>query len=205
MFSSCTIYIMPKLKKIAVILPASWLLPVILLGGIAVGLASYSVYMSRAYSYLSDDPSACVNCHIMTPYHYSWKHSSHALWANCNDCHVPHDNVFKKYLFKAKDGLYHSAVFTFRAEPLAIRPRAESYEVIMNNCIRCHAQLNQEFVKTGRITYTQACEEGKGKACWDCHRNVPHTTVSSLASTPNAPLTPLPKSPVPSWLKELMK
>lgn len=186
-------------------IPITWLLPIILLGGVTVGLAAYSIYMSRAYSYLSDDPSACVNCHIMTPYHHTWKHSSHAQWTNCNDCHVPHDNVFKKYLFKAKDGLYHSAVFTMRAEPMAIRPRAESYEVIMANCIRCHTQLNQEFVKTGMISYTQASEDGKGKACWDCHRNVPHSTVSSLTASPNAPLTPLPKSPVPSWLKNLMK
>ncbi len=185
-------------------LPQQWLLPIILLAGVTTGLGAYTVYMSRAYSYLSDDPSACVNCHIMTPYHHSWMHSSHAQWANCNDCHVPHDNVLKKYLFKAKDGLYHSYVFTMRNEPQAIRPRDESYEVIMNNCIRCHTQLNTAVVKTGRVTYTDVTEHGKGRACWDCHRNVPHGTMSSLTSSPNAPLTPLPKSPVPTWLNKIM-
>ena len=125
--------------------------------------------------------------------------------ANCNDCHVPHENIARKYLFKAKDGLYHSYVFTMRSEPMAIRPRTESYQVIMNNCIRCHSQLNQDFVKTGMITYVEATEHGMGKACWDCHRNVPHGTISSLASSPNAPLTPLPKSPVPDWLKQMLK
>lgn len=185
-------------------LPQQWLLPIILLAGVTTGLGAYTVYMSRAYSYLSDDPSACVNCHIMTPYHHSWMHSSHAQWANCNDCHVPHDNVLKKYLFKAKDGLYHSYVFTMRNEPQAIRPRDESYEVIMNNCIRCHTQLNTAVVKTGRVTYTDVTEHGKGRACWDCHRNVPHGTMSSLTSSPNAPLTPLPKSPVLTWLNKIM-
>lgn len=185
-------------------LPTHWLAPAILLGGIVAGLGLYTLYMSRVHSYLSDDPSACVNCHIMTPYHQSWRHSAHAQWATCNDCHVPHDNVFKKYAFKAKDGLYHAAVFTLRAEPMAIRPRLESYQVIMDNCIRCHTQLNTAFVKTGMIHYADV-EKGQGKACWDCHREVPHGRISSIASTPNAPLTPLPKSPVPDWLKKAME
>jgi cytochrome c nitrite reductase small subunit len=187
------------------IIPRRWILPMIVLGGLLTGLGAYIIYMSRAHSYLSDDPAACVNCHIMTPYHHSWMHSSHAQWAHCNDCHVPHDNVFNKYLFKAKDGLYHSYVFTMRDEPMAIRPRQESCEVIMDNCIRCHSQLNREFVTTGMIGYVEAKENGKGKACWDCHREVPHGKVSNLASSPNAPLTPLPKSPVPNWLKKIMK
>ena len=51
--------------------------------------------------YLFDDPAACVNCHIMTPYYQSWFHNSHAKWTNCNDCHVPQDNIFKKYYFNA--------------------------------------------------------------------------------------------------------
>ncbi len=139
----------------------------------------------------------------MTPYYQSWNHSSHAQWATCNDCHVPHDNAVNQYAFKAKDGLYHAAVFTMRAEPEAIRPRDESYEVIMNNCIRCHTQLNTEFVKTGMIDYKDV-KEGKGKACWDCHTQVPHTKISSLSSSPNA-IVPLPASPVPDWLKKSMK
>jgi cytochrome c nitrite reductase small subunit len=138
----------------------------------------------------------------MTPFYQSWDHSSHAQWATCNDCHVPHENVIKKYAFKAKDGLYHAAVFTIRKEPQVIRARDESSEVIMNNCIRCHYQLNTEFVKTGRIT---SCEvkSGKGKACWDCHTEVPHTKVNSLSSSPHA-IVPLPSSPVPDWLKNKM-
>lgn len=190
-------------------IPRSWLLPAIVLGGVVTGLGAYTVYVSRAYSYLSDNPSACVNCHIMTPYHQSWMHSSHARWTNCNDCHVPHENAFKKYLFKAKDGLYHAAVFTMRKEPMAIRPREESAEVIRNNCIRCHSQLDPDFVKNGMLTKAEGHENEEGggpeRMCWDCHRNVPHGTVSSLASSPNAPLAPLPKSPVPAWLKQIME
>lgn len=183
-------------------LPNSLILPIFIVGGILAGLGIYTIYMSRAHSYLSDDPAACVNCHIMTPYYQSWNHSSHAQWATCNDCHVPQDNFFNQYAFKAMDGLYHAAVFTVKGEPQVIRPREASNNVIMNNCVRCHTQLNTEFVKTGMISYTEA-KEGKGKACWDCHMEIPHTKVSNLSSSPGA-IVPLPASPVPDWLKKIM-
>ena len=191
------------IKKLLSHIPNRFILPLFVVGGVIAGLGGYTVYMSRAHSYLSDDPAACVNCHIMTPYYQSWNHSSHAQWATCNDCHVPQDNVISKYAFKAKDGLYHAAVFTVKGEPQAIRPRDESYEVIMNNCIRCHLELNTEFVKTGMIDYCDV-QEGKGKACWDCHTQVPNTKVSNLAASPKA-MVPLPASPVPDWLKKRMK
>lgn len=191
------------IKRILSHIPSQFMLPIFVVGGILAGLGGYTAYMSRAHSYLSDDPTACINCHIMTPYYQSWNHSSHAQWATCNDCHVPQDNVVNKYAFKAKDGLYHAAVFTMGDEPQVIRPRNESYEVIMNNCIRCHTQLNTEFVKTGMIDYCDV-KDGKGKACWDCHVNVPHTKISNLSASPNA-IVPLPASPVPDWLKSKMK
>lgn len=191
------------MKKFLNTIPLYFVIPIFILGGVLVGIAGYTIYMSRAHSYLSDDPSACINCHIMTPYYQSWHNSSHGNWTNCNDCHVPQDNVFSKYAFKAMDGLYHSYVFTMRAEPQVISPRDASKGVIMNNCIRCHTQLNTEFVKTGMIEYAQV-KEGEGKACWDCHRNVPHTTVNSISSSPNV-IAPMPQSPVPAWLKDIMK
>lgn len=88
-------------------------------------------------------------------------------------------------------------------EPQVIRPRDESYGVIMENCIRCHTQLNQEFVNTGMLSYADT-QKGMGKACWDCHREVPHGRISNLAMSPNA-IVPLPESPVPQWLKDIMK
>lgn len=191
------------MKKLLKIIPIYFVIPLFVVGGIAAGLGAYAMYMSRAHSYVSDDPSACINCHIMTPYYQSWQHSSHSQWATCNDCHVPHSSMASKYAFKAMDGLYHSAVFTIKGEPQVIRPRDGSKEVIMNNCIRCHTHLNTEFVKTGMLTYADV-KEGQGKACWDCHREVPHTEVSNLSSSPNV-IAPMPKSPVPAWLKKKMQ
>jgi len=184
-------------------IPKRLIIPVIFFGGIIFGMVAYIFYMSRAHSYLSDDPSACVNCHIMTPYYQTWFHSSHAAWATCSDCHVPQDNFFSKWFTKARDGAYHTAVFTLRTEPLAIRAKSSSSKNIMDNCIRCHLQLNTAFVSTGMINYTEA-RAGAGKACWDCHAHVPHGKISSIASTPNAIVTPLPQSPIPDWLRKLL-
>lgn len=175
----------------------------VVLAGVFVGLVAYLFYVSRAYSYLSDDPRVCINCHVMNPYYATWQHSSHKNVATCNDCHVPHNNLFNKYFFKAKDGLRHSYVFTMRGEPMAMKAILESQYVIYDNCVRCHSQLNQEFVSTGHLTHADI-DMGRDKPCWECHRDVPHAGVNSVASAPNA-LLPYPKSPVPDWLKELMK
>ncbi len=180
-----------------------WKYPAVLICGAFVGLFIYTFYTSRAYSYLSNDPATCVNCHIMGPYYATWMHSSHGRNTTCNDCHVPQDNKIKGYYFKATDGLRHSAIFTIRGENQAIQAIEGSSQVIMDNCIRCHTQLNTEFVNTGRMGYKEMQDIG-GKACWDCHRDVPHTRSRSLSSTPNARI-PMPESNVPEWLSEMTR
>ena len=179
-----------------------WRYPTIIMVGAFVGLFIYTFYISRAYSYLSDNPRTCVNCHVMSPYYATWSHSSHARNATCSDCHVPHNNIVNHYFFKAKDGLRHSAVFTIRGEKTALQAIPASSEAIMNNCIRCHTQLNQEFVKTGHMGFKET-KANNGHACWDCHRDVAHTRSRSEVSTPNA-LVPMPDTKVPDWLNKAM-
>ena len=132
----------------------------------------------------------------------TWFHSSHARDATCNDCHVPHENIVKKWTFKGMDGMKHVAAFLTKSEPQVIQAHEASSQVIMNNCIRCHTQLNTEFVKTGKIDYMMSMV-GEGKACWDCHRDVPHGGKNSLSATPAA-IVPLPESPVPEWLRKMV-
>ena len=108
------------------------------------------------------------------------------------------------YAFKGMDGMKHVAYFVTHSESQSIEAEKASAEVIMDNCIRCHKQLNQEFVKTGRIDYMEA-KRGEGKACWDCHRDVAHMNKNSLSSTPGAEFVePMPPSPVPQWLQKAL-
>lgn len=172
--------------------------------GIIVGLVLLFMYLLRMHTYIAgDDPAACINCHIMSPYYTTWSHSSHGRDATCNDCHVPNDNILSHYMFKGVDGMKHVAYFVTHSESQTIEAETPSATVIMDNCIRCHSQLNQEFVKTGRINYMLA-KRGEGQACWDCHRDVPHGGMNSLSATPGAEyVEPLPASPVPQWLQKL--
>jgi cytochrome c nitrite reductase small subunit len=190
---------MSILKKI--IPPEKWKLPVIIVLGIFVGLALFIFKISNAPSYLSDEPKTCINCHVMYPEYATWFHSSHRENATCNDCHVPHNNVFAKYFFKAKDGLRHSAIFTLRLEPQTIFIKEAGISVVQENCKRCHQNV-VENVSIFNIT-AQGAMDGEGKLCWDCHKEIPHGTVKSLSSTPNA-IVPKLDSPVPEWLQKLM-
>lgn len=171
--------------------------------GVFCGLGLFVTVKSNALSYMSDDPKACVNCHIMGSYYASHAHSSHARVATCNDCHVPHQGFVAKYAFKAQDGLYHASVFTLRGEPQAMRIKEAGANVVQANCVRCHGQLN-EIVQPSTITLVGK-EHGEGHLCWDCHRDVPHGTRRSISSAPNA-LVPYPDTTdaadlMPAWLK----
>lgn len=178
-----------------------WKFPAIIISGVFVGIFIYTFITSRAYTYLSDDPATCVNCHVMAPYYATWLHSSHGKDATCNDCHIPQDNYFNKYFVKGLNGYRHAAVFTKRTEEQAMTAIPMNSQALMNNCIRCHTQLNSEFVETGRHTWKEMQEIG-GSVCWDCHRNVPHTRSRSLSSTPDARV-PMPESNVPEWLHKI--
>lgn len=182
--------------------PQNWKVPVILLLGIFVGMSIFVFYLSKAHSYLSDDPKTCVNCHIMAPQYATWQHSSHREWTNCNDCHVPHNNVFNKYFFKAKDGARHATMFTLRLEPQVIKIHEAGQEVVQNNCIRCHSNLLTDSKVLRSTTEFQHFREER--QCWECHRETPHGRVNSISSVPNARV-PVPESPVPNWLKEALK
>lgn len=167
-------------------------MPVIVISGVLSGLVLLVLYVGNATSYLSDKPETCINCHVMYTQYASWRISSHARIATCNDCHVPQDNIFRKYFFKASDGLRHSTMFTFRLEPQVIRIKEAGIGVVQENCKRCHSNL---------INHTQLItkESDEEKKCWSCHEETPHGTVNSLSSFPNVHVPKI--DPVlPEWL-----
>jgi cytochrome c nitrite reductase small subunit len=157
-------------------LAPQWRPPCFLMLGVTAGLGLFVVHISRAASYLSDAPETCMNCHVMTTEYVTWQHSSHARVANCNDCHVPHTSLPAKYAFKARDGLWHSTVFTMRWEPQSIRLSKGAIPVVEENCRRCHAEVVANVAS--------AVHQRGDLRCWDCHRETPHGSVRSLSATP---------------------
>lgn len=180
-----------------------WYLVASFLLAVFIGIGLFLMKEAEVISYASDDPKACVNCHVMISEYNSWMHSSHRERASCNDCHVPHNNVINKYFFKAKDGLLHASVFTTRREPEVIAMRPESQRVVQTNCIRCHVQ------QVTQIKYADLLESHRRdrteRQCWSCHREVAHGRVHGISSI-KYNIAPVPSSvdanKVPQWLKE---
>ena len=68
--------------------------------GLLLGIGLFTFHYAEGFSYLSSDPDACVNCHIMREQFAGWQAGPHHAVATCNDCHVPHA-LLSKYLAKA--------------------------------------------------------------------------------------------------------
>ena len=104
----------------------------------AVG--AYTFIYAKGYAYLTNDPAACANCHVMDDHFRAWTKSSHRSVAVCNDCHTP-PGLIPKYTIKAINGFNHSLAFTTGRfpEPLRITPR--NADVTEKACRKCHAEI----------------------------------------------------------------
>lgn len=122
--------------------PRRWAgLAVATLVGAALGIVAFTFDYAEGLSYLSNDPDACINCHVMQEHYDGWRHASHHANAVCNDCHVPHDTLLHKYAVKAEHGYRHSKGFTFNDFHEPIRMTPGSRAVVIDNCARCHASI----------------------------------------------------------------
>jgi cytochrome c nitrite reductase small subunit len=137
-----------------------------LLLGIAVGLGGYTFVFARGHSYLTNDPTACVNCHVMREQYDGWIVSSHRAVAVCNDCHTPHASLAAKYGVKALNGFWHSVAFTSGRFHEPIRITGRNRAVTEGTCRHCHGDV------------VQAIDAAPGHAgrldCIRCHRSVGH-------------------------------
>ena len=108
--------------------------------GVLVGLGAFTFHYAEGFSYFSDDPRACANCHVMIDHYDSWQKSSHHATATCVDCHLPHGGT-AEYVEKARNGFLHSKAFTLESfhEPIMISPA--NARTLHDNCLRCHQDL----------------------------------------------------------------
>ena len=139
--------------------------------GLAAGLGAFTFGYARGYSYLTNDPSACANCHVMSEHFYAWSKSSHRAVATCNDCHTPH-NLVGKYVTKAKNGFWHSFYFTTGTYPDPIRITAGNRRVTEQACRDCHAAITDAIEQaSGGGRHASA---GTQLSCIRCHSYVGH-------------------------------
>ncbi len=124
---------MKKLKKYLYLIVAISI-------GIFFGLSFYTFLYAKGLSYFSNNPEACINCHVMQSYFDGWIKSSHRSVAVCNDCHTP-DAVVSKLYVKAENGFWHSFYFTTNRYPDNIQIRNLSRTVVENSCRKCHEAI----------------------------------------------------------------
>lgn len=137
--------------------------------GVFAGVGLYTSDYAEATSYLSSDPKACVNCHVMRDEYDAWLKGPHHN-QTCNDCHVPQD-VVGKYLVKAEHGYRHSKGFTLQDFHEPIRITLGSLEVVQANCVRCHEGL-VGGIGSAHARGAEVAETGTG--CVHCHAGVGH-------------------------------
>ncbi len=137
-----------------------------------LGVGGFTVQYAEGLSYLSTDPAACVNCHIMRPQYDGWQKASHHGVAVCVDCHLPASGI-SKWIAKASNGYYHSKGFTLQDFPEPIRITPRNSKILQDNCLRCHADLVHDQV-SGSTTDADAIR------CVHCHRDVGHGESAGL-------------------------
>jgi cytochrome c nitrite reductase small subunit len=133
--------------------------------GALCGVGLYTFGYAKGASYLTNDPQACANCHVMRDQYEGWMKSSHGKVAVCNDCHTPPGFV-AKYGTKALNGFFHSLAFTSGHFPDEIRITSRNFAVTESACLKCHADV----VDSIRATRQHSADV----SCIRCHRTVGH-------------------------------
>ena len=135
--------------------------------GVGAGVGAYTFWYAQGFSYLTNDPNACANCHVMREHLDAWVKGSHHQVATCNDCHAPHDMV-GKYAIKAINGFNHSLAFTTGRfhEPIGITPMNRG--VTEGACRYCHGDIVES------IEPLDAHAPGQEMSCIRCHDSVGH-------------------------------
>ena len=169
-------------KHARLLTPARIALAAALTVGVVAGLGGDTFVYARGASYMTNDPAACANCHVMEEHFAAWMKSSHRAVAVCNDCHAPHDMI-GKYIVKAENGWRHSVAFTTGRHPDPMRITPRNARVTEQACRDCHAGIvaamsGQGMEGVPRTSVVQAAHgEPPGSqavSCIHCHRNVGH-------------------------------
>ena len=157
-----------------------------IVGVVALAMFIYIIYASKMPSYLSSDPKACVNCHVMNTQYATWQHSAHAQRATCVECHLPTDNFINKYVAKTVDGWNHSVAFTNHSYDQAIEISDYGAKRVQKNCISCHKTVTSTLMTNADKYHNFDDQSGveTGRKCWDCHKSVPHGKVRGITTTP---------------------
>lgn len=143
-------------------------LAIALVFGILGGVGAFTFGYGKGWAYLTNDPAACANCHVMQEHYDTWQGSSHKHVATCNDCHLPHNLPGKMYV-KSDNGFWHSLAFTTGDyhDPIQIKKR--NRKVTQGACLSCHDDIVHQMVAVGADDVDE-----EAPSCIHCHSDVGH-------------------------------
>ena len=148
------------------------LLPIVVasLLGVLIGVGGYTFVYARGYSYVTNDPAACANCHVMQAHFSAWMKSSHRSVAVCNDCHTP-PGLVPKYTVKAINGFNHSLAFTTGRFPEPLRITPMNARATEKACRKCHEDIVEAIDPPVRAAVAHRAQQ---ISCIRCHATVGH-------------------------------
>ena len=143
--------------------------------GLSIGLGGYTFVYAKGASYLTTDPRACTNCHVMNEQYEGWVKSSHRDVATCADCHMPHEFI-GKWTSKALNGFNQSLAFTTGNFPEPIRIGERNRRVTEGTCRSCHASIVAEIDSHApRLAGSSPAADARDTlSCLRCHASVGH-------------------------------
>jgi cytochrome c nitrite reductase small subunit len=108
----------------------------------------------------TETPEFCASCHVMEPQYEAWFHSGAHAQIKCVDCHLPHEPLPRRLLWKGVDGAWDFVAFHTGRIPDPIEISSRGAGVVQENCLRCHGDIMARL--------------SEDRHCWECHRRNTH-------------------------------
>ena len=140
--------------------------------GIALGLGAYTFAYAKGWSYLTNDPRACANCHVMNEQYDGWLKGSHRVGGGLQRLPRARTTSSASTAPRRSNGFWHSYYFTTGGFHEPIQITAASRDDRGGACRHCHEAVVQAMG-------TPAHAGSREISCIRCHGSVGHLELSA--------------------------
>jgi nitrite reductase (cytochrome c-552) len=173
-----------------------WPLLVSIGSGVLLGLVGYTFYYAEGATYLSNDPTACTNCHIMREQYDGWQKGSHHTLATERTRHggseafqkLDEDPVWRTIFAGYAFGVDYREE-RGHAYMLADQDVTERTKVVKQpgSCLHCHAAVLPAYYQKGVEAGVPADEAHRQEAIlkgFGLVSSMPYTDARQLVAHP---------------------
>jgi len=128
-------------------------------------VCAFFAVVLAAPSILSATPAEpkylCAQCHVMDAQYQTFTASKHNAVITCSDCHIP-DGFAAGLATKYTDGARHVVATLRGTKAEDIRITSHSLETVLDNCVRCHTDVEHATQADSRYCMSCHAEESHG-------------------------------------------